>query len=307
MRVFVTGGTGAVGTRAVPALVAAGHDVTAMARSSEKARIIESQGARPVLVSLFDGPGLTVAIAGHEAVVNLATALPSTASFIRRSAWRECERVRTEGSATVVRACLDAGVPRVIQESVVMLYRDGGRAWIDENHPVDHFPITKGNHAAEANAARFAGAGGQSIVLRFGLFYGVGAAHSEQIAALARRHIGFVPGPRDSFMSSIHVVDAGDAVAAALACPGGTYNVVDDEPLTKDQHAQACADAMGAAAWIKGPGRLGLLLGDRMTSMTRSLRATNARFRDAAHWQPRYPSVREGYHQMARDLLADSH
>lgn len=307
MRVFVTGGTGAVGTRAVPALVAAGHDVTAMARGSEKARILERQGARPVLVSLFDRPGLTVAIAGHDAVVNLATALPSTASFVRRSAWRECERVRTEGSATVVQACLDAGVPRVIQESVVMLYRDGGGRWIDEDHPVDHYPITKGNHAAEANAARFAGAGGQAIVLRFGLFYGIGAAHSEQIVALARRHIGFVPGPRDSFMSSIHVADAGDAVAAALACAGGTYNVVDDEPLTKGQHAQACADATGAAAWIKGPGRLGLLLGDRLTSMTRSLRATNARFRDAANWQPRYPSVREGYEQMACDLLADPH
>ena len=307
MRVFVTGGTGAVGTRAVPSMVAAGHDVTAMARSSEKARALADQGARPMMVSLFDRPGLTAAIAGHDAVVNLATALPSTASFVRQSAWRECERVRTEGSASVVRACLDADVPQLIQESVAMLYRDGGSEWIDEDHPVDHYPITRGNHAAEANAARFAADGGRSVVLRFGLFYGIGAAHSEQIVALARNHIGFVPGPRGSFMSSIHVADAGDAVAAALACPGGTYNVVDDEPLTKDQHAQACADATGAAAWIKGPGRLGLLLGDRLTSMTRSIRASNARFRDAANWQPRYPSVREGYQQMARDLLADPH
>jgi nucleoside-diphosphate-sugar epimerase len=300
MRVFVTGGTGAIGGYAVPALIAAGHTVSALARSDLKAETLRGRGAHPVSASLFDRDALAAAFTNHDAVVNLASALPSTASFIRRSAWRSCERVRSEGSAAVVDAARDAGVPRLIQESVVMIYADGGNEWIDEEHPVDHYPIARGNHAAEANAHRFAEAGGCATVLRFGVFCGRGAAHSEQILDLARHHIGFAPGRPDSYISSIHVADAADAVVAALTCPGGTYNVVDDRPLTKREYARACADAVGAKPWINVPGRTGLLLGDRLTSLTRSLRVRNTRFRDTADWRPKYPSVREGYRAMAQ-------
>ena len=297
MRVFVTGGTGAIGLHTVPALVAAGHAVTALARSDAKAAWLQSQGATPVAVSLFDRRGLADAFAGHDAVVNLASALPSTTAFIRKSAWAECEKVRVAGSAAVVDAARDAGVPKLIQESVVMIYRDGGTDWIDEDQPVDHYPITRGNHAAEASARRFPGT---ATILRFGVFYGPHAAHSEQILDMAKWHIGFFPGRSDTYLSSIHVADAASAVVAALTTPGGTYNIVDDQPLTKREYAEACAAAVGRRIWISGPGRLGLLLGDRLTSITRSLRVSNKRFRDASGWRPRYPSAIEGYRAMAQ-------
>ena len=54
MRVFVAGATGVLGRRAVPVLVAAGHEVTALVRSPEKAELARSLGAAPVEVSLFD-------------------------------------------------------------------------------------------------------------------------------------------------------------------------------------------------------------------------------------------------------------
>jgi nucleoside-diphosphate-sugar epimerase len=299
MRVFVTGGTGAIGGYAVPALIRAGHTVSALARSSAKAIGLRDQGATPVTVSLFDRSGLAAAFADHDAVINLASALPSTTAFLRYSAWKECERVRAEGSAAVVDAARDASVRQLIQESIVMIYADGGDDWIDEHHPVDHFPIARGNHAAEASARRFAAAGERATVLRFGVFYGSGAAHSEQILAMARHHVGFVPGRSTTYLSSIHLADAGAAVVAALAAPGGTYNVVDDQPLTKREYARACADAVGAKTWIGAPGRLTLLLGDRTTSLTRSLRISNNRFRDTTGWRPQYPSAREGYAAMA--------
>jgi nucleoside-diphosphate-sugar epimerase len=300
MRAFVTGGTGAIGRHAVPALIGAGHTVTALSRTQSKAADLRAQGANPVLVSLFDRPALAAAFAGHDVVINLASVLPSTTAFWRYSAWRDCERVRTEGSAAVVDAARDAGIGQLIQESVVMIYADAGEAWIREDHPVDHFPIARGNHAAEANARRFTDAGGHASVLRFGVFYGRGAAHSEQILGLARHHIGFVPGRGDTYLSSIHLEDAAAAVVAAIGAPGGTYNIVDDEPLTKCDYATACADAVKTQMWIRAPGRLALLLGDRTTSLIRSLRVSNRRFRDVTDWRPRYPSVREGYAATAR-------
>lgn len=54
MRLFVTGGTGAIGGYAVPALVEAGHIVSALARNPAKAEVLRGQGATPVAVSLFD-------------------------------------------------------------------------------------------------------------------------------------------------------------------------------------------------------------------------------------------------------------
>lgn len=299
MRVFVTGGTGAIGSYAVPALVAAGHAVSALARSPEKAAALSSQGAEPVSASLFDVGALTAAFAGHDAVVNLASALPATQRFIFKSAWAECHRVRSEGSASVVDAALAAGVRRVVQESIVMIYRDGADQWIDEDWPVDRFPIAAGNHAAEENARRFAQGGGTAVVLRFGIFYGHGAAHSEQIRAMALRHIGFQAGQPDSYVSSIHLADAANAVVAALECPAGTYNIVDDQPVTAHDNTSAMARGVHAKSWIRGPGRAALLLGNRTTSITRSLRVSNARFRATTGWSPLYPSVWEGYSAMA--------
>lgn len=232
-----------------------------------------------MLVSMFDRDALTGAFAGHDAVANLATAMPAMNQSLRTKAFESNTRVRVEGSAAVADAALKAGVGRLIQESVSMLYPDRGAAWIDEDTPIDRYPMADANIAAEGSARRFGEAGGNATVLRFGLFYGPGAAHSEQMFAQARHHVAMVLGPSDSYLSSIHLADAASAVVAALHAPAGVFNVVDDEPLTKCHYAEALASATWAAIWLKGPGRAALLLGDRVTSLTRSLRVSNNRMR----------------------------
>jgi nucleoside-diphosphate-sugar epimerase len=295
VKVFLLGGTGAIGGHALPALVAAGHEVSALVRTPYKAAAVTAQGADPVMVSMFDRAALSEAFRGHDAVVNLATSMPSTATFVLRRAWRPTERIRIEGSAAVVDAALAAGVPRLVQESVSMVYPDRGDKWIDEDVEPDPYPNARGNLAAEASAKRFGEAGRSGIVLRLGLFYGPGARHSEQFLAMARHHVVPLIGYAESYLSSIHVADGGAAVAAALHVPAGTYNVVDDEPLTKREYAQALAIAAGKRAWVRGPGRLAFLLGHRMMSLTRSMRVSNRRFREASGWRACYPSAREGW------------
>src|SRR5215218_11020443 len=216
MRVFVTGGTGAVGGHVIPALVQEGHTVTALARTPEKAAVLTAQGATAVSVSLFDRAALAAMFAGQDAVINLASAIPPMTRWMSAKAWQDNDRVRTQGSAAVVDAALAAGVGRVVQESVSMLDRDQGARWVDEEAPIDRYPRARGNLAAEANAHRFSQAGGTGIVVRFGWFYGPGAAHSQQLLALARRYLGLVLGPPAGFVSSIHVADAAAAVAVAL-------------------------------------------------------------------------------------------
>jgi nucleoside-diphosphate-sugar epimerase len=299
VRIFVLGGTGAIGGHAVPALVAAGHRVTALARSAGKAAALRERGAEPVEASIFDRDGLARVFGGHDAVVNLATAMPTTSRFMLRSAHEANRKVRIQGSAAVAGAAVDAGVPRLVQESVSMVYADGGDRWLDEAAPVDPYWLAESNLAAEASARRFAAAGRRATVLRFGWFYGPGAAHAEEMLAFARRHVVAQLGPAGSYVSSIHLADAATAVVAALDAPAEVYNVVDDEPLTWAQYATALAGAAETRPSVRFPGRGALLLGDRLTSLSRSLRVANRRLRADTRWSPTYPSAREGWKAMA--------
>lgn len=304
MKVFLTGGTGAVGWPTVDALVAGGHEVTALARTPEKAAQLAGRGATPITLSLFDEEALASAFVGHDAVANLATALPATHRFTSMRAWQENHRIRTDGSRIVAAAASSAGISTLIQESVAMLYPDGGDRWITEHTAPDRFPMAEGNLAAEDSALRFTAQGGAGVVLRFGWFYGPGAAHAEEFLALAKRHVCVQMGDPSGYVSSIHVDDAGRAVAAALELPAGAYNVVDDEPVTKVAYADALSHAARARCWVRLPGRAASLLGHRTTSLTRSLRVANAKLREASPWRPVFPSAREGWADTARRVDA---
>src|SRR6185437_8024885 len=99
MRIFIAGATGVVGRRVVPALLDAGHSVTAVARSAERRAQLEARGAQAVTVSLFDQDALARVVRGHEVVINLATHIPSTSRMFLPGAWRENDRLRREGVA----------------------------------------------------------------------------------------------------------------------------------------------------------------------------------------------------------------
>jgi hypothetical protein len=68
MRVFATGGTGAIGQDTIPALVPAGHTVSALVCSQLNADMVRAQGAAAVQVSQFDRCGTAAAFAGYDAV-----------------------------------------------------------------------------------------------------------------------------------------------------------------------------------------------------------------------------------------------
>src|SRR5689334_11272668 len=77
MRVFVAGGTGVIGRRLVPQLVARGHQVTATTTSPSKLRLLARLGAEGVVMDGLDAAavGEAVASARPDAIVNQMTAL----------------------------------------------------------------------------------------------------------------------------------------------------------------------------------------------------------------------------------------
>jgi nucleoside-diphosphate-sugar epimerase len=99
MRVFVTGATGVLGRRAVPLMLEAGHEVTAVGRSPEKRAQLERLGARAINLDLFDPEAVRRAVRGAEAICNLATAVPKTeiGTFLPWS-WHGMDRIRHQVS-----------------------------------------------------------------------------------------------------------------------------------------------------------------------------------------------------------------
>ena len=62
MRVFLAGGTGTLGRPTVRLLVAAGHEVCALARTPERGEALRRLGAEPVVADLFDARAMSAAV-----------------------------------------------------------------------------------------------------------------------------------------------------------------------------------------------------------------------------------------------------
>jgi nucleoside-diphosphate-sugar epimerase len=296
VKVFLTGGTGALGRYVVPALIERGHQLTVLARSADKAAQLERLGAAAARVDLFDAPNVADAFAGHDAVVNLATAIPPVRDMGLPGAWDMNSRIRRDGSAILVDAALRAGIERFVQESISYAYGGHGDDWIDETAPQQTDALTESVAVAEANAQRFAAArpANVAVVLRFGWFYGAGSDQTEGLIEAARGPGGPELGRRDDWIGSLYLGDAASAVAASLFAPSGTYNVA-DEPVTWGTYADALADAVGDAPWRRAEERSAVVFGERYGALYQSQRVSNRRFREATGWEPRYRSVREGY------------
>ena len=294
-KVFVAGATGVLGKRAVRRLVEAGHDVTGAARTDEKAKLLEGLGATPVHVDLFDADAVRGAVAGHDVVCNLATSIPPTAKAARGSAWADNDRIRREGSQHLVDAALATGAGRYVQESIAFIYADAGERWIHEDDPLDVPAHARSALDAQAQAERFAASGGAGVVLRFGLFYGPDSHHTLDAVRLARRRLAATFGRRDAYLSSITTDDAATAVVAALGADSGVYNVVDDEPLTRREHFDALAHALGVRAPRFAPAVARKVGGSKTELLARSQRVSNERFKKETGWAPGYPSAREGW------------
>jgi nucleoside-diphosphate-sugar epimerase len=295
MKVFLTGATGVIGRRAVPLLISAGHAVTAVARSPEKAAALARSGASPVQIDLFAAAAVRAAVEGQEAVVNLATHIPPSSRVMLPGAWRENDRIRGEASGILAEAARAAGAGRFVQESFAPIYPDRGDAWITEETPVQPVRYNRTAVIAEQAAARFGEGEGAGVVLRFAFFYGPDSGYTQDLIRSVRKGWALGFGRPEAYFSSISHDDAAAAVLAALSVPGGIYNVVDDEPLPRRAFYDSLAEVLGVPpprllpAWVK------VLAGSLGEIMARSQRISNRKLRQASGWAPKYPSVREGW------------
>jgi nucleoside-diphosphate-sugar epimerase len=299
MRVFVAGGTGVIGRRLVPQLVARGHQVTATTTSPAKLSLLEQLGADAVVMDGLDAMsvGEAVAAARPEAIVHQMTALSEAHAGkpnLRKADrfFATTNRLRSEGIDHLLAAAEATGVSHVVAQGHASMngIRKGG--WVKtEEDPLEVVEGTKAINHLEDVVVRAGGA-----VLRYGGFYGQGA-NDDQVKLVRKRLFPLVGGGT-GYVSWVHVDDAVSATVLAVEQKArGVFNIVDDEPAPASEWLPYLAECAGAKPPRRVPAWLArLLAGDMAVGiMTEGRGFSNAKAKRELGWELRYPSWRQGF------------
>jgi len=253
-RIAVLGATGAAGRAFVPRAAARGH-----ALMTER-------------VDILDRDALAARLAGCDAAVNLVTSIPKPGG---RGDWKTNDRVRREGTANLLRACAEVGVPVVVQQSVAMLHCVADDRPQSEDDPIEGY----GGIASAFDMEQLVRASPLDVrIVRGGLFYGPNTHREAQWRAELADPAFRVPGDGSAWWSLVHVEDYASAVLQVLeqGAPREAYIACDDAPLrVADVYACVAASLGAATPEVGGPQRL------------RSFRTSNRKLR-ALGWRPRH-------------------
>jgi nucleoside-diphosphate-sugar epimerase len=299
MRVFVAGGTGVIGRRLVPQLVARGHQVTATTTSAAKLGLLEQLGAEGVVMDGLDATsvGEALAAARPDTIVHQMTALSVAHSGkpnLRRADrfFATTNRLRSEGVDHLLAAAEAIGLSHFIAQGHASMngIRQGG--WVKtEEDPLEVLEGTKAINHLEDVVVRAGGA-----VLRYGGFYGPGA-NDDQVKLVAKRLFPLVGGG-SGYVSWVHVDDAASATVLAVEQKArGVFNIVDDEPAPSSEWLPYLAECAGAKPPRRVPAWLARLLAGEMVvgMMTAGRGFSNAKAKRELGWELRYPSWRQGF------------
>lgn len=289
MKIFLTGASGVMGRSSIDALHQEGHEVVGLARTAESAAQISATGAQAWRGTIYDREALVAGMRGCDAVANLATKIPVGPAALRPGSLKEVDRIRLVGSKIVVEAAREAGVGRIIQQSLSFIYADHDDEWVDEHSPIDVTGATEPVLVAEHRMSGFAASGGTAVSLRFGLITG-DDRNTRWLFKRAGAGKAIGMGAERSWMHVVHPADVGSAVVHALSAPGGVYNV-GAEPVQRRDYVDMIAQAAGVkqgrfmSAWVL---RLGA---DKLEILTRSQRVSSQRFSDRTGWHPSFPKL----------------
>ena len=292
MRILVAGATGVLGAPTVRALVGAGHEVVGLARSPEKAKLVETFGGRGAIGDVLKPATLGPAARGAEAVIHLAS---SSEAF---------EAVRVTGCRNLVAAAQASGVHRFVVGSGYWIFGHH-EGTITEASSIDASGIGRTNLAAEHEALKASRPGAFEVVVgRPGMVYGPGAWFARAVAGLRDGTYRVVGDGRNRW-SPVHPADVGEAYRTLVerGIAGQAYLIVDDAPVPVRELMDNLADLLGA------PPPKVMALPEAEAAMGREVAralaanqtASNAKLKGLG-WRPRYPTYREGLPTVLRAM-----
>lgn len=281
-------GCGYLGLRVARRWVAAGREVFAVTRRSDRAAQLAAEGVRPIVADVTRPASL----AGLPAVQTVLYAVgrdPETGA--------SPFAVYVEGLLAVLdRLAAVAPAPLcVLFVSSTGVYGDAGEGWVSESSPCLACEGTAAVLVAAEAGLGAHGLGQQSTVLRLAGLYG--PSRLPKLADLvAGKPLAVEP---QAVLNLIHVEDAADAVLAAEARGRrpGVYNIADGHPVLRGEFYRHLAELMGCAPPQFAPPK-----GGKRRKGGGGKRVDNRRMREELQVRLTYPTYREGLASIVAQL-----
>jgi nucleoside-diphosphate-sugar epimerase len=237
--VLVTGGTGRVGSRFVPRLLASGErSVRLLVRDPDRAEELADRGAELVVGDLLDADAVRRAVDGVDAIVHLGVLLTA---LLDGASDADVTAVNRDATIGLARAAADAGVGRFGFVSTGLVYGPGNGRPTRESDPLRPtggiYPTSKAE-AEQAVLDIHRETGLDVRIARLGFVYGDGDPHLPDLLGLreGNQSLGWgLRWPAHQRMHMVHHADVAQALIRLLrtdGLAGRSYNVADDAPLT---------------------------------------------------------------------------
>ena len=288
MRVFVTGASGWIGSATVDELLAAGHEVTGLARSDASAAALRAKGARVQRGDLDDLASIGAGTEAAEAVIHLA----NKHDFSNPAASAAAERGAVQ---TIGDALTGTGRPFLLASGVAALAQ--GRPATESDPSPFHGPDSP-RGGSENLAFEFVDRGVHTVSLRFApTVHGAGDhGFIAAIAAVAREQkVSGYPGDGTNRWAAVHRSDAARLVVQGLAkAPAGTrLHAVAEEGIPTRDIATAIGRALGLPVTSIDPDDVPGHFGWIGTFFSMDLAATSTVTRELLGWVPVGPTLIE--------------
>jgi nucleoside-diphosphate-sugar epimerase len=289
MRVFVTGASGWIGSATVDELLAAGHEVTGLARSDASAAALQAKGARVRRGDLDDLASIRAGAEAAEAVIHLAN----------KHDWADqAGTIAAERGAiqTIGDALAGTGRPFLFASGVAGLTQ--GRL-ATENDPSPFYGPDSPRGGSENLAFEYLGRGVNAAALRFApTVHGAGGDHGfiGIIAAVAReKGVSGYPGDGTNRWAAVHRSDAARLVTLGLekAPAGARLHAVAEEGISTREIAEAIGRALNLPVTSIAPDDVQGHFGFIGTFFNMDLAATSMATRELLGWSPTGPTLIE--------------
>jgi nucleoside-diphosphate-sugar epimerase len=283
MRIFLTGASGYIGTAVAERLRAAGHQVTALARSDASAAKLESAGVQPVRGDFSDPKSVGSAAGSADGVISMATTYDPS----------------IDGPA--VDAILDAlagSNKPFVYTSGIWSHGDTGSKVVDETWPPNPAELVRWRQKVEDRVLEGAKRGIRSVVIRPAIVYGRGGGIPAGFVESARKEgAARYVGTGKNLWPLVHVDDLADLYLLALEnAPPGTLLLGVSGP---SQRVSEIAAAASRGAGAEGRTVATPLeearkkLGAYADALVLDQQASGRRAQELLGWKPRRPDVLE--------------